>query len=84
MIDLRRRSKRRRRQESGMGIEGFKQFEEAEERSDDSCPQPGCDTDGYPNTKQFNAAVAEASALIDPETVDEDSKPLEDKDSQET
>jgi hypothetical protein len=67
-----------------MGIEELKQCEEAEEGSDDPCPQPGCDPDGCPNAKQFNAAVAEASADIDPDNFDEDFEPLENKDSHQT
>ncbi|MGA2730199.1 MAG: hypothetical protein ABSE96_20510 [Terracidiphilus sp.] len=67
-----------------MEIEELKQCKEAEEGSGDSCPQPGCDADGFPNAEQFASAIAEASADVDPNNFNEDFEPLEHDDSRET
>jgi hypothetical protein len=47
-------------------------------------PNPGVTQTAARTLKQFNAAVAEASADIDPDNFDEDFEPLEDKDSHQT
>lgn len=66
-----------------MGIKELRQSKEAEEGSDDRCPQSGCDSDGFPTAKEFNAAIAEANESIDPDNFelleDEESEDLEDE-----
>ena len=69
-----------------MEIEELKQCKEAEEGSDDSCPQPAGVTQTDSRTlKQFASAIAEAKqADVDPNNFNEDFEPLEHDDSRET
>ncbi len=65
-----------------MGIKELRRSKEAEEGSDDRCPQSGCDSDGFPTAKEFNAAIAEANESIDPDNFDDDFELLEDEESE--